>query len=117
MNHFLVAGQQQYESELLKMDILIHMGEVSGATYLTNRLSPKSVWRVNPDGEIRDIFKKLSYVFEMEETYFFNNYNVTGGIQQDDYYNACMKEYKSFDSGIASKMVANRIEAVIKENK
>ena len=79
VNHFLVAGQQQYESELLKMDLLIHLGEVSGATYITNRLSPRSVWRVSPDGEIRDTFKKLTCVFEMEETYFFSKYIVSGG--------------------------------------
>ena len=32
------------------------------------------MWRVNPDGEIRDTFKKLRYVFEMEEASFFEKY-------------------------------------------
>ena len=53
-------------------DLLIHIGTVSGA-YMAVR--PGNVWRVNPDGEIRDTFKKLSHVFEMTETDFFKNYN------------------------------------------
>lgn len=39
------------------------------------KLTPKQVWRVNPDGELRDTFGKLRYVFEMEEVEFFRTYN------------------------------------------
>ena len=107
VNHFLVAGQQQFESELLKMDLLIHLGEVSGATYITNRLSPRSVWRVSPDGEIRDTFKKLTCVFEMEETYFFSKFCVSGGASCKDYYDACLKEYDSVFSKIPTLPFSN----------
>lgn len=33
------------------------------------------IWRVNPDGEVRDSFKLLTDVFEMEEEEFFSFYN------------------------------------------
>lgn len=35
---------------------------------------PQEVWRVNPDGELRDHFRKLKYVFQTEEEWFFRHY-------------------------------------------
>ncbi|MFI3277440.1 MAG: thiamine pyrophosphate-binding protein [Rikenellaceae bacterium] len=55
-------------------DTLIHIGEIS-FDYPTLKINPKTVWRVNIDGEIRDTFKKMKCVFEMNEEHFFNNYN------------------------------------------
>ena len=37
-------------------------------------LSPKRVWRVNPDGEVRDTFYTLENVFQMSEEMFFRYY-------------------------------------------
>lgn len=68
----LTASQDQYRFSCCLIDLMIHIGDVSGATW---RLFPKEVWRVNPDGEIRDTFHKLQYVFEMEEITFFQKYN------------------------------------------
>ena len=67
----LVANQNQIHFDCREPDLMIHIGEVSGS-YMG--VLPKNVWRVNPDGEIRDTFKKLTYVFEMDETYFFERY-------------------------------------------
>lgn len=67
----LVAIQQQYRATCTSPKIMIHIGDISGA-YM--KLNPKQVWRVNPDGEIRDTFKKLTNVFEMEEITFFERY-------------------------------------------
>ncbi|MBQ7168556.1 MAG: hypothetical protein IJR63_01470 [Synergistaceae bacterium] len=53
------------------MDVMIHIGEVSGA-YMAMR--PSQVWRVSPDGVVRDTFKKLRYVFQMKEKDFFSRY-------------------------------------------
>ena len=56
-------------------DLIIHIGEVSN-DYSTqgylNGLAP--VWRVNPDGEVRDRFGRLEHVFEMPESVFFDHY-------------------------------------------
>lgn len=67
----LLVTQGKSISNLAIMDLLIHIGEVSGAYY---SLFPKTVWRVNPDGELRDAYQRLSCVFEMSEQYFFEHY-------------------------------------------
>ena len=57
----------------LKPDLIIHLGEVSG-DYATQGFLASSgarVWRVSEDGELRDRFKRLEYVFEMREQDFF----------------------------------------------
>lgn len=67
----LICDQEKYSSKNNDFDLLIHIGDVSGA-YM--KINTKKVWRVNPDGNIRDTFKRLQYVFEMEEDYFFKKY-------------------------------------------
>lgn len=71
-----LAGLQTCtESPLLNIDVLIHIGEMSGA-YDAFRMRTKEVWRVNEDGEIRDQFRTLSNVFHMTEEKFFELYNL-----------------------------------------
>lgn len=65
-------GFPQYYTDAQKtIDVLIHLGEISG---LKAYMHMKEVWRVSPDGEIKDLFHKLKYVFEMEEEDFFSYY-------------------------------------------
>ena len=64
----LVANQNLIQFECREPELMIHIGDVSGS-YMS--VLPQNVWRVNPDGEIRDTFRKLTYVFEMEEADFF----------------------------------------------
>lgn len=52
-------------------DLLIHIGETSGAYFA---IRAANVWRVNPDGELRNTFKMLRLVFEMTEEEFFSTY-------------------------------------------
>ena len=94
INSALISAQQQYSSELLTMDLLIHLGEVSGDTYTTGKLRPKCVWRVSLDGELRDTFRKLTNVFEMDEATFFSHYQ---GCTKNacTYLQACKEEYES----------------------
>lgn len=54
-----------------KFDLLIYIGSVHGA-YMS--FSGKQLWRVNPDGVIRDPYRNLTYVFEMDEINFFKHY-------------------------------------------
>lgn len=67
----LVTSQSQYISPCLNADLMIDIGDVSGA-YMKCRTD--QVWRVNPDGEVRDTYKKLRRVFEMQEKDFFEAY-------------------------------------------
>ena len=86
----LLTSQLNDVSLLTKTDLLIHIGEVSGA-YMA--MLPKVVWRVNPDGELRDTFGQLRHVFEMDERTFFEHYASASGTvtPRHDYLNACQK--------------------------
>ena len=68
----IVTNQYLAKMDCRNMDLLIHIGAMSGS-YM--RLSPKKVWRINPDGKLVDTFKALSYVFEMNEIAFFSHYD------------------------------------------
>ena len=61
------------EISQFKPDVMIHIGEVSG-DYASIALAGKSVWRVSEDGEVRDPFRKLRYIFDMKEKDFFTIY-------------------------------------------
>lgn len=67
----LVGSQQLYDAPCKKLSTLIHMGDMSGS-YL--QFYPEEVWRLSEDGELRDPFRKLRYVFEMAELSFFEYY-------------------------------------------
>lgn len=70
----LVTAQQNMDLSNSQPDVLIHIGEISG-DYATLKLFGKEVWRVNEDGEIRDTFRKVRFVFEMSEYHFFEYYS------------------------------------------
>jgi 2-succinyl-5-enolpyruvyl-6-hydroxy-3-cyclohexene-1-carboxylate synthase len=106
VNSALIACQHNYHSLLLNIDLLIHIGEVSGDTYTTGRLQPKAVWRVSPDGELRDTFRQLRYVFEMDEVDFFSYYTKEG-TKTDNYLQLCQNEYAAIMSKIPELPFSN----------
>ena len=67
----LANMQENRQNGLPEFDLLIHLGNISGAQYV---IRTKEVWRINPDGKICNTFGKLSKVFEMEEMAFFKKY-------------------------------------------
>lgn len=67
----LIAAQTQYDSPLLHAELMIDLGNVSGS-YMPCRAN--QVWRINPDGEVRDTYNKLRCVFQMREEDFFIYY-------------------------------------------
>lgn len=86
----LLASQEHYVCEECTMEVLIHIGEISGA-YIG--LRPRSVWRVSPDGELRDYYKTLSYVFEMPEREFFQHYaNKNTATEACEYLESCLEK-------------------------
>lgn len=68
----IICDQEEYKSPFNNFDLLIHLGNTSGS-YMN--INANTIWRVNVDGIIRDTFKKLRIVFEMDEKYFFDEYN------------------------------------------
>ncbi len=67
----LVTSQRGYHANCNEFDLLIHIGNISGAY---PSFTSKEEWRVNCDGEIRDTFSHLTKVFEMDEECFFRSY-------------------------------------------
>lgn len=92
IKYSLVATQKNFHSKLLSPDLLIHLGEVSGDTYTLSKLkSAKVTWRVNEDGEVRDYFHNLEYVFQMSELSFFTHYGREDEKKQysNSYFSEC----------------------------
>lgn len=77
---------------LMKPDVVIHIGEVSG-DYPSTRFLEESteVWRVSEDGEIRDRGGKLKYIYEGTEISFFNKF------QASNERNLLFTAWKNFD--------------------
>ncbi len=88
----LLASQFNWGKEPIRPNLMIHIGEVSG-DYSMDNLVPDVVWRVNPDGELRDRFKRLTYVFEMEEITFFKHYSQNTG-KQHAYLDTCLNYHQ-----------------------
>lgn len=71
-----LTNAQAVNPGTLHFDLIIYIGYVHGA-YIT--FSGKELWRVNPDGKIRDPYRNLTYVFEMDEIDFFRHYAAGAG--------------------------------------
>lgn len=69
----LLGAQEGQNRTDLKADVTIHIGEITG-DYQSESLIGKEIWRVSPDGEVRDTFRRLRHVFEMSEQDFFTFY-------------------------------------------
>lgn len=84
------TGRWAPDFAALRPDLVIDIGETSGDYVTVGFLSASKteVWRVSPDGEVRDRFGSLSKVFEMPEHVFFEHYasRDTGVEGIDSYY-------------------------------
>lgn len=87
----ILCGQKQYYSELRNVDLCIHIGEISGNQY---SLNAKNVWRVSPDGKLRDTWYVLRRVFMMPEEVFFEHYSQNGS-EKKDYFNKINNEIQT----------------------
>ena len=84
----------------LTPDIVIQIGEISGDyPTLGNMSFAREFWRVSEDGEARDLFNKLTFVFEMPEQVFFNNFN-SGMAVKNDY----QAEWEKADAEVRSQL-------------
>lgn len=98
----LLTSQEKDYCTLNEMDLLIHIGEVSGG-YIGMR--PKSVWRVNPDGRLCDSFRKLTCVFEMNEQTFFEQYADTANlVSKHTYLDTCWNELQTIWAKVPDKL-------------
>lgn len=90
---FSLECSQNKELNGIMPDILIHIGMISG-DYSAYKLAKDSqIWRVSPDGEIADTFRKLKYVFEMDEKCFFEYYTKAAEKKNEPSYWKRCKDY------------------------
>lgn len=66
-----LTNSQEIDLGTRHFDLIIYIGYVHGA-YIN--FTGKETWRVNRDGIIRDPYRNLTYVFEMDEMAFFSHY-------------------------------------------
>ena len=91
----ILATQNQHYTDLFDTDLLLHIGEEHGDYYANSVLARcKEVWRISEDGEIRDTFKKLTKVFQMDELTFFKHYAYQNEktIKENEYYHEISRE-------------------------
>lgn len=100
----LVAAQSDYDAVCKYADLYIHIGEISGSYYLFKK---GIFWRVNEDGEIRDPFRLLESVFEMNELDFFNYYNSLVSRKKNTYFDEWKMENKKIESMIEELPLSN----------
>ena len=102
----VVNAQEQVRSNLINLDLLIHIGEVSG-DYPGMRLSAKQTWRVSEDGELRDTFNSLSIVFEMNELLFFERFACDTEIKKTTFLHECLAEINLIRNNIPELPFSN----------
>ena len=86
-----------------EVDLLIHIGEVSGEEGAPRMIKSRETWRVSEDGELRDTFRNLTCVFEMHEADFFGHY-AQGEACDMPYYRACKAGYDRWMSELRERM-------------
>jgi 2-succinyl-5-enolpyruvyl-6-hydroxy-3-cyclohexene-1-carboxylate synthase len=106
VQYALAAFQQGLDLGQLRPDLLIHLGEVSGDYYSLN-IAGKTVWRVSEDGELRDTFRKLRYVFEMPEQVFFEHYAEGNRGKATDFYSSCHSQLSRLRSKLPELPFSN----------
>jgi len=102
----LAAGQPGLDSKASRPDVMIHIGEITG-DYQSMRMAGMQVWRVSPDGEIRDTFRKLRYVFDMPEQCFFEHYARNRTHAADSYLRLCKAKLEELRTRIPELPLSN----------
>ncbi len=80
-----LLGSDFKQEGLMRADLVIHIGE-NDAT----NIKSTTCWRVSEDGEVRDTFKVLNSLFNVDEITFFTRYNDTNKCNTE-YWDNCMQ--------------------------
>lgn len=103
VHYQLSAGQKNWASELKNVNLLIHIGEVSGGQFLP---SFNHIWRVSLDGKLRDTWGKLRRVFMMPEEEFFIRYS-DADASHTEYIDAINAEIANLENNIPELPFSN----------
>lgn len=99
----LFGSQDMARPDILNWDLMIHIGYVTGDY---TAVTAKQVWRVNPDGKLRNVFKNTTGIFQMEEIEFFNRYK-TDAKKDDSFLFECKSVYERMLSKIPEVPFSN----------
>lgn len=104
VQYSIVAGQ----TNLMRFhpDICIHLGNISG-DYYSMGINGNEIWRVNQDGKIEDLFRKLKYVFYMDEITFFKRMNEKLSHQKTTLYEELSKDVSITRNAIPTLPLSN----------
>lgn len=102
----MVLIQERYYPKGLNLSLLIHIGEITG-DYTINKIKAKTVWRVSEDGEIRDYFHRISYMFNMPEEKFFLHYAGKPSSETGRLLGECKKELNKVEQHIPELPFSN----------
>lgn len=97
----LLLKQEHYHADCRTVDVMVHIGEITGAYANPDA---KEVWRVSPDGEPRDAFGKLRYVFDMKEAEFFEAYAEQDDGETEAPSNRQLDEWRAEDARLRAKI-------------
>ena len=104
----IIGAQVDYVTSVPRFDLVIHIGEVSGAYHTFKGVgTTQAVWRVNADGAYRDFFKKLSAVFQMDEIDFFKHFTSENYDEQDNLLRICQNEFRKITASIPEMPFSN----------
>lgn len=116
---YTLAAWKKWAEDNLCFDLVIHLGEISGFVWICSLA--KEIWRVSEDGELRDLLRKLTCVFEMREIDFFSNFLKENIVGDDSFYYKCLKSTKvtySFlpELPFSNLWIAKKLHQVIPQN-
>lgn len=101
----LTQLQSSLTPPLREIDLMIHIGEVSAATF-SGTFKPKEIWRVSEDGELRDTYKRLTNIFQMSEEFFFTLYGKDGCCEHS-FIDQCTEAYNEIYNHIPELPFSN----------
>ena len=91
-NPDLLLGMADYVRKSPSADLVIYIG---GVSRYQSGMKEKELWRVNPDGIIRDFEKTTTRVFAMDEADFFRHYaDLRPGVHENSYARQWQEEYQ-----------------------
>ncbi len=86
--------------------LLIHFGEITGDHFNMGGRA-QEVWRISKDGQLRDRYDKLTYVFDMPDRLFFEHYKDERLTEGTSFLEQCKKEYADLYAQIPDLPLSN----------
>lgn len=109
VDYSLIGTQVQHSFSYLNVDLLIHIGEISGDYQTPKCINADKIWRVSEDGELRKTFGHIEAIFEMPEFIFFEHYANCSNVEHNScsYFEELNLAYKSLYNQIPELEFSN----------